>query len=125
MQLWAMRNKTDFLKLAYKALEYLKKSNVSLDVHIIDSLEMQRLNKYRGKDVDTNVLAFPAPKEFPSKGKFLGDVFLNLTYIKKHKQSPEKMLIHGVLHLLGFDHERPGDRIKMEKLEKRLWENLF
>lgn len=77
-----------------------------------------------GKEVmNKNVLAFPAPKRFPRpdiKGKPLGEVFLNPIYIKKHGENLLFMLIHGFLHLLGYNHIKKSDRIRMQKKETEL-----
>ena len=90
-----------------------------------------------------NVLSFPAPKNFPrpdigKKYKHLGEIYLNPDYIRKEGSNfefrlpagqagisdfPAKlsyMLIHGFLHLLGYDHVNKNDRIIMEKKENQL-----
>jgi probable rRNA maturation factor len=80
------------------------------------------------KFMEKNVLSFPTPKNFPRpdiKGKILGEIYLNPLYIKKNKESLERMLIHGVLHLLGYDHKKKKDRIKMEKKETKLIKLLY
>ena len=73
--------------------------------------------------MSTNILVFPATKNFPdpeASGIPLGEIFLNLVWIRDHDENPMFMLIHGVLHLLGYDHEETHDRIRMEQEEKRL-----
>jgi rRNA maturation RNase YbeY len=55
------------------------------------------------------------------KGKNLGEIYLNPFYIKKNKESLLFMLCHGLLHIAGYDHKRKNDRIKMEKLEERIF----
>lgn len=81
-----------------------------------------------------NALAFPAPPGFPrpdigKKYKYLGEIYLNPDYIKKeHLEFPAKlayMLIHSFLHLLGYDHKKKNDRIRMEKKEKFLLKRLI
>ena len=84
--------------------------------------------------MDKNVLSFPAPKKFPrpdigKKYKYLGEIYLNPDYIaKEHLEITEDklryMLIHGFLHLLGYDHKKKDDIIRMEKKEARLLEQL-
>jgi len=73
--------------------------------------------------MDKNVLAFPAPKNFPRPdqgGRYLGEIYLNPDYIKKHGEDLIFMFIHGFLHLLGYDHKKKDDRIAMEKKEREL-----
>ena len=76
-----------------------------------------------------NVLAFPAPKNFPRPDlggrKFLGEIYLNPVYIKNHGENFLYLAIHGFLHLLGYDHKKESDRIKMEKMEQRLLQKLL
>ncbi|MCL5006671.1 MAG: rRNA maturation RNase YbeY [Patescibacteria group bacterium] len=96
------------------------------DVFFVSGPEIRRLNRlYRGRDKITNVLSFEAPKNFPrpevkGKAKYLGEIYLNPGYIKKHGESQKALLTHGLLHLLGFDHETENDRIKMQKLENKI-----
>ena len=84
---------------------------------------MQSLNKrFRGKNKPANVLSFMAPKNFP--GNKLGEVYLDPIYIERHREDLNLMLVHGVLHILGYDHEKKSDRIKMEKKEAKLLRKL-
>lgn len=90
-----------------------------IDVYLIGGRRMKFLNKkFRGKDKPTNVLSFVNPIGFPSDS--LGEVYLNPLFIKKNRQDMNLMLIHGVLHILGYDHIKKNDRIKMEKKEEQL-----
>lgn len=91
----------------------------SIEIYLIDDRRMRRLNRqFRGKDKPTNVLSFVKPKGFP--GETLGEVYLGPVYIQKNKESLDLMLVHGVLHILGFDHKKKNDRIVMEKKESQL-----
>ena len=122
-----MRRKFSALKgFIAAALKELGYGGGTVDINIIGSREMRRLNKkYRGKDKDTNVLAFSPPKKF--LGVFpawLGEIFLNPKYIKNHGEDIYYISLHGLLHLLGFDHKRSSDRIEMEKLEKELYQRI-
>lgn len=99
------------LKTAKKLL-HAARPDGALDIHIVGSGFM-----------DKNVLAFPAPKGFPRpdvEGEFLGEIYLNPDYIKKHREDFVYMLVHGFLHLLGYDHMRKPDRIKMDRKERGL-----
>jgi probable rRNA maturation factor len=77
-----------------------------------------------GDDIlKTNVKSYPAPANFPhpeTKETYLGEIYLNPDYIKEKGEDFDYMLIHGFLHLLGYDHKKDEDALKMEKLEKEL-----
>lgn len=102
------------LKAAASAvLIHLNQKNRGLEVFLLGS---NRMNK--------NVLAFPAPAgpfrpDFRGK-KPLGEIYLNPEYIEKRGEDLIFMLVHGVLHLLGYDHGEKGDTIIMQKKEKEL-----
>ena len=70
-----------------------------------------------------NVLSFPHPPGVPRPdhaGQFLGEIYLNPLYIRKQGDDVRVMAIHGLLHLLGYDHVRKRDIMEMERIEKRL-----
>ena len=103
-------------KSARKLANFLKKKNFHWEIYLVGEGVMNK-----------NVLAFPAPKRFPHpdiKGHTLGEVFLNPEYIKKHGEDLLFMLIHGFLHLLGYNHDKKSDRIIMQKKEQQLMEIL-
>ena len=117
-------------RLLKKALKLLGRERSAIDIFFIGDAVMRRLNRvYRGKDKTTNVLSFSAPKNFPrpdlkTETAYLGEIYLNMEYIKKEGEDWRVMLIHGLLHLLGFDHEKISDKIKMQKLEKSIASSL-
>jgi probable rRNA maturation factor len=89
---------------------------------------MRRLNaRYRGKDRATNVLSFPQ-----KDGALLGDVILAAETVKGEAALADKpledhmahLIIHGFLHLLGFDHEEDVEAEKMEQLERLALDRL-
>jgi len=100
---------------------------------------MRILNRqYRGIDRTTDVLSFPQMMEsgipgFNSQINLLGDIVINLHKAKRQaaeyghsfQQEMKKLLIHGLLHLIGFDHEKGGfDEKKMKRKERELLRNL-
>lgn len=111
-------------RLGGMALKKLGIKNAYIEVYLIGSKDMKKLNKtYRGKNKETNVLAFESDSSFPHPFTSLdplGEVYLAPDYIEKKKESLGFMLIHGILHLLGYDHLEKRDRMRMEKLEKSL-----
>ncbi|HEX7970330.1 MAG TPA: rRNA maturation RNase YbeY, partial [Stellaceae bacterium] len=89
---------------------------------------VRALNRqWRGKDVPTNVLSFPALGATPPPGapRLLGDVVLAFETVAAEAAAQDKpladhlrhLVIHGVLHLLGFDHESDADAQRMEASE--------
>lgn len=83
-----------------------------LEVYLVDSSFMKH-----------TVLAFRASPGFPRpdiKGKFLGEIYLNPDFIHKRGEDIFSLLIHGSAHLLGYDHKRKSDRIRMERKEAKL-----
>lgn len=103
-------------KTALKLGRFLGIKNSYVEVYLVTSSFMNK-----------NVLAFPFPENFPSpdiKQKPLGEVYLNPDYIKKNNENLVYMLIHGFLHLLGYDHKKKNDRIRMQKKESFLLKKL-
>ena len=70
-----------------------------------------------------NVLSYPHSLfPGPYRKKMLGIVYLDLDYIERRGEDAVFMLLHGILHLLGYGHVRKNDRIRMERQERRLLE---
>ncbi|HEY1797098.1 MAG TPA: rRNA maturation RNase YbeY [Stellaceae bacterium] len=100
---------------------------VAVDITLTDDAEQQRLNRtWRGKDAPTNVLAFPGDGPVaPGAPRILGDVVLALSTIRREATEQEKpfadhlrhLVVHGVLHLLGHDHDEPVAAAAMERRE--------
>lgn len=106
-----------------------------LSIRLVDIPEIQQLNKrYRHQDKPTNVLAFPAqlPKDLPLDVVLLGDVVICAPIVRQEASEQQKplmahwahMVIHGVLHLLGYDHVDSKEALQMELLETSLLEQL-
>lgn len=110
-----------------------KKPNAEVSIRIVDKIESQLLNKqYRGLDKPTNVLSFPA--EFPEGVDipFLGDLVICAPIVEAEARAQNKsiaahwahMVIHGTLHLLGYDHIEDDEAETMEALEIALLAKL-
>jgi len=104
-----------------------------VEVRLMSAPVVRELNqRFRGKDAPTDVLSFPAPAVFQVRG-MLGELVICLPVLKKQAvelgHSPEEelriLLVHGVLHLLGYDHELgPRQAATMRKWEGVLLQNL-
>lgn len=110
---------------------------VELGITLTDAVDQHHLNRdYRGVDEPTNVLAFPAwrPGTFlpPGAPVLLGDVVLALETIVQEASEQNKPLadhlrhlaVHGVLHLLGYDHLAPREAVTMASLERSILAEL-
>jgi len=104
-----------------------------LAVRIVDEAEITALNRrYRGKDGATNVLSFPFDAMPGVETEQLGDVVICAPVVAAEAVTQGKSLqahwahivIHGVLHLLGFDHHLDDEAQQMEALEIRLLASL-
>ena len=99
-----------------------------------DDARVRRLNKqYRGKDRPTNVLSFPAARVAPGRlGPPLGDIVLARETIAAESEDQgltfadhlTHLIVHGFLHLLGYDHETDGEAAVMERLETAILARL-
>lgn len=109
---------------AKEILSFLGHDDAEAAVHVVDDDTIRGLNlQFRGKDEVTTVLSFENPAVFPrvpGVPKPLGEVFLDLKCIRERGGDPDLFLAHGVLHLLGFDHEEKSARIEMEKIEDKV-----
>ncbi|MBL4762905.1 MAG: rRNA maturation RNase YbeY [Gammaproteobacteria bacterium] len=95
-------------------------------IRLVDTDEAKALNnQYREKDVATNVLSFPMEMPETSGILYIGDLVICLPVIQKEAKEQNKtleqhfahMVIHGLLHLLGYDHQTDDEAKKMESLE--------
>lgn len=106
---------------------------VELAVVLVDDAAQRAMNRqYRGKDAATNVLSFPADQALPMGPRPLGDIAIAhgvavreaLDQGKTLADHLSHLVVHGVLHLLGHDHETPADAEAMEALERRVLAGL-
>jgi probable rRNA maturation factor len=119
--------------------QFLSNDNFQVVLSIVSDEDIQKLNRdYRGKDQVTDVLSFAYDEseiDFPAGqlAKPLGDIIISIDQVKRQalefKQSLEKefylLLIHGILHLLGYDHLTSAEASEMESLEDQLLSELF
>lgn len=108
-------------------------NEVEMTVRIVDEAESHELNlTYRGKDRPTNVLSFPF--EYPDEVELplLGDLVICRQVVEREASEQEKplmahwahMVVHGSLHLLGYDHIEDDEAEEMESLETQIMQGL-
>ncbi len=120
--------------MARKVLKALGLTDSELSILLVNDTQMQELNRlYRSKDKTTDVLSFSMNEGDYSdiNTNLLGDIVISLPAAKR--QAKEKghgiydeiaiLLIHGILHLLGYDHEKGGkEETRMRRMEKKILE---
>ena len=103
--------------------------DAEVSVYIVDEAESQELNlRYRHKDKPTNVLSFPADIPAELDIPLLGDLVVCAPVVEREAGEQQKsldahwahMLVHGTLHLLGYDHIEDAEAEEMEALETRI-----
>ncbi|PKH86787.1 rRNA maturation RNase YbeY [Colwellia sp. Bg11-28] len=104
-----------------------------LTIRLVNNEESQQLNKqYRDKDKPTNVLSFPFEVPDGIELNLLGDLIICIEVMKQEAQEQNKALfehwahlvIHGCLHLVGFDHISDTEALEMESIEITILEKL-
>lgn len=103
-----------------------------LSMLVVGPARSRSLNRrYRGRDCPTNVLAFPSAPA-GAGGPLLGDLVICPQVLQREARAQGKaerahwmhLVIHGALHLIGYDHERPAQARRMERRETRLLRSL-
>jgi probable rRNA maturation factor len=123
-----MWNEPKLARLAQKMLKMLGVRAATLDIILLDNKSIAKLKaRFIKKKTEPNVLSFPEPAHFPhpeTKKKYLGEIYLNRDILKRSPERAKALLLHGVLHLLGYDHIKKVDMVEMEALEARLLKKL-
>ncbi len=129
---WTPRN-ADFARWVGDALGR-RAAGRELGVRVVGPGESRRLNAhYRGKDQPTNVLSFPAaPLPAVARARPLGDLVICAQVVRAEARTQGKavcahwahLVVHGALHLIGYDHEREADARRMERREIRVLRGL-
>ena len=108
-------------------------SNCSVNIKIVDNNEIEYLNKkFRNKDRPTNVLSFSNEDISRRITNNLGDIAISYEYVERESKEQDKkfddhivhMFIHGIYHILGFDHKDDPMADKMENKEIILLKKL-
>jgi len=128
--------KDDYISfVAEKTISLLELKDVKVTFILSDNLYIQKINKeYRNKDYATDVISFPTREEpFPSGDvdfEDIGDIFISfdkafsqsIEYEVTFKEELKRLIIHGILHLVGYDHERSeADEVIMTEKEELIY----
>tara|TARA_B100000963_G_C22364856_1_gene553272 strand:- start:36 stop:497 length:462 start_codon:yes stop_codon:yes gene_type:complete len=132
-----LKNVNLFFKKICKAFpKKYKFSNkkVYLSLLLSNNKNIKRLNKsFRNKNKTTDILSFPFSEKIKiSKNAYLGDIIISYNYLDKpksqdlvsFKEKTIKIFIHGFLHLLGFNHIKDKDYVRMLKEENLLFKHI-
>ena len=129
-----IKNPKKYLEKRFKkiseVLTIFKKKNINLVILLTNSLNMKKLNKkFRKKNKITDVLSFPFYssknlKIIKEKKIYIGDIAISYEIVNLRSKKTnfflefDKLWIHGLLHLIGYDHINNKDYYKMHKVEK-------
>lgn len=111
----------------------VNKKNHEIVIRIVDTKEITQINKkYRSKNQPTNIISFPFEQHQGIKTNILGDLIICAPLVKQEAKLQHKtikdhwahLVIHGTLHLLGYDHIKDGEAEKMERLEIKLLKKI-
>ena len=120
------------LKIVSRNIYFFKYRNITFTILLTNSLNMKKLNKkFRDRNKSTDVLSFPTfskrnLKNIKEKKIYIGDIAVSYDIINKRSRDKnflkefDKVWIHGLLHLIGYDHIKNKDYKKMFRLEKRI-----
>ena len=124
------------LKKISKIVKFFNGKNITFTILLTSSLNMKKLNKkFRNRNKSTDVLSFPffsskKLKFIKQKKIYIGDIATSYEIINfRSKKNSfflefDKVWVHGLLHLLGYDHIRDVDYNRMNKIEKRILNSI-
>jgi len=128
----ALPTEQDFRAWALAALKPCREP-VELVIRVVGAAESRELNgRYRGQHKATNVLSFPFQAPPGIESRHLGDLVICAPVVKEEAREQRKqashhwahMVVHGILHLCGYDHHSEQQAEEMEALEKRILQDI-
>ena len=120
------------LKKISKIIKFFKDKNITFTILLTNSLNMKKLNnKFRNRNTSTDVLSFPFLssnnlKFLKQKKIYIGDIAVSYEIINSSSKKKnfflefDKVWVHGLLHLIGYNHIKNKDYFKMNRIEKRI-----
>lgn len=128
-----MERAEDVARIALSRAKTDIRGPLELSVLLTDDAHQRVLNReWRDKDKSTNVLSFPSQDPFEPLFGLIGDISMAYETVKREAQEQEKafddhfvhLLVHGVLHIIGYDHENEGEALVMEELETQILKSM-
>jgi probable rRNA maturation factor len=125
--------KSTFRRWSLAALKSLRRKRAELGVRIVGAAESASLNtRYRRRRHPTNVLSFPFEAPPGARSENLGDLVICASVVRREAHAQHKpvrahwahMVVHGILHLRGYDHRNRQDAAVMEHMEIRILREL-
>ena len=119
------------VKRIAEIMKFFNEKDITFSILLTNSLNMKKLNKkFRNKNKSTDVLSFPffspnSLRRLKQKDIYIGDVAISYEIINSRSKKNnfllelDKVWIHGLLHLIGYNHIRDKDYFKMDKIEKK------
>lgn len=121
-------------RVARTLLSAIGEERSAISISLVGDAEIRALNhRHRGKDKPTDVLSFPladaaTQSDLPGPQRLLGDVVISVEAARRQaaeydaplEKEIDRLLIHGILHVVGHDHEKARERAHMEGEERRL-----
>jgi len=126
-------DKNKIIKCAERVLKAMSEEDGELSLVLVNDMYIRNLNwKYRRMDSATDVLAFPMRDSRGLSGAILGDVVISVETAKREARKRKKDIqeeldlyfVHGILHLLGYDDEKPRARKRMKEKEREIFADL-
>ena len=124
------------LKKISKILKFSKPQNITFTILLTNSLTLKKLNKkFRNKNKVTDVLSFPFfsiknIKLIKKNNSYIGDVAISYEIINSRSVDNnffiefDKVWVHGLLHLIGYNHIKNKDYFKMNRIEKKILKSI-
>ena len=124
------------LKKVSKIVSFFSKKNITFTILLTNSLSMKKLNKkFRNCNKSTDVLSFPLfssnnLKFMKQKKFYMGDIAASYEIINSRSKKNnfllefDKVWVHGLLHLMGYNHVKNKDYFKMNRIEKRILNSI-
>jgi len=125
--------RTAFRRWAREALRGVRRKKVGLGIRVINEAESVALNsRYRSKRKSTNVLSFNFEPPPGVKSDYLGDLVICAPVVRREARAQKvpaqahwaHMVVHGIMHLRGYDHQRDDEASVMERKEARVMKRL-
>jgi len=124
------------LKKISRIVKFFKGKNITFTILLTSSLNMKKLNKkFRNKNKSTDILSFPFfrlgnLKLKKQKNLYIGDLAASYEIINSRSKKNnfilefDKVWVHGLLHLVGYNHVKNNDYFKMQKIEKKILDSF-